>query len=53
MNGTYIGLAVLGAFFLLALYLLMRGESKVSRRDESARDPIFVPGQAHANKRFP
>jgi hypothetical protein len=52
MTGTYVVFAVLGAFFMLGLCLLARAESKVTRRDESARNPILRPHQTRAPKRF-
>jgi hypothetical protein len=52
MEVTYIGWAVLGVFFFIALSRLRSKESKTLRRDESARVSVFRPGPASTTKRF-
>jgi hypothetical protein len=51
MEGTYVGWAVLAASFFIGLCVLMAKESKALRRHESARDPLFRPEHAGADKR--
>lgn len=52
MEGTYVGLAVLTAAFLIELYVLSSKESKALKRSESVVDPMFRARRRGADKRF-
>jgi hypothetical protein len=52
MEGTYVGLAVLAAAFIVEIYVLASKESKAVTRKESVVDPMFRARRTGSDKRF-